>query len=101
MSFLEEMLGLLLANLSTMVFVLLASGLSILGSWYAAHYTWKAQRDDERRERVYAPLLDELEAIEKAVKSYDYFGTTEYNQISSAHLFYLVPIVLKTQIREL
>ena len=88
-------------NLSAVIFLVLGSMLGLFASWFTARYSRKAQKADERRERVYAPLFDELAIIKKALDEYAYPFVTEYERIASAHLLYLVPKNLRVMIREL
>ena len=102
MQVLDTIANWLLSKIEAIVFLILGFLLGLLTSWLTARYTRRAQKADERRERVYAPLIDELEANRKALENYDQnFSKKEYDQIAYAHLFYLIPTTLKMQIHEL
>jgi hypothetical protein len=98
---LENISNWLLSNSGPIIYLIIGSLLGLLASWFTARYSWKSQKADERRERVYAPLSDELDPIKKALENYDYFHSTEYDRLASAHLLYLVPSAFRMQIREL
>jgi hypothetical protein len=91
----------LVNNLGSVVFLILGFLLSLFASWFTVRYSRKAQKADERRERVYARLFDELPTIKKALEEYKAPYGEEYNKIASEHLLYLVPKNLRMRIREL
>ena len=99
--FVNELTKWLVDNASSFVFIVVSSLLTFFASWYTARYSWKAQKADERRQRVYAPLYDELSNLKMLLAPYGPFDTKEYNQISSAHLLYLVPKSLELRIHDL
>lgn len=98
---LEPLRGWIFYNLNSIALLLMGSLLTLFSSWFVARYTWKAQKDDERRKRIYAPLHDELSNVRDHLDQYGSFEAKEYEQIRSAHLLYLVPSPLEMKIREL
>ncbi len=88
----------LIQNLSGIVYVIIGSVLGLIASRVTARYSWRKQRDEQRRGSVYAPLFDELPIILQALREYSYPLTTEYDKIKSAHLMYLVPKDLRESI---
>jgi hypothetical protein len=64
----------------------------------------KVPRADERRERIYAPLYDELTEVRKALENYGRTGSTgwgTYQRIKSEHIRYLIPRELRGRIIKL
>jgi hypothetical protein len=76
-----------------------------IGSWLVNRSITKSnaarEKREKRKEKVYAPLFDELPKIRKAFEEYTYTNPIEYRKISSEHLFYLIPKSLSMKIHEL
>jgi hypothetical protein len=97
----DELSKWLIQNLSGIVYIIIGSVLGSVASWVTARYSWKKQRDEQRRGSVYAPLFDELPVIRHDLTEYNYPLTPEYDKIKSEHLLYLVPKDLRGRIIEL
>jgi hypothetical protein len=81
----------LVDSAGSIFFLIIGFLLTLLTAKFTADYSWKGQKADERRERVYAPLYDELSNIRTQLDPYGPFTHPEYDQIRSVHLLYLVP----------
>lgn len=65
---------------------------------------WRSERADERRERIYAPLYDELGKVEEALTNYNRTNTDiwgEYNRIKREHITWKIPRDLRKKISRL
>lgn len=100
-TWLDQLIAWVLNNLNSIGLLLIGTLLALFSSWFVARYTWKAQRDDERRMRVYAPLHDELSNIKTHLDGNEDIETKEYNQINSQHLLYLAHKNIEIKLHEL
>ncbi len=105
---LEEFLRWLIENyrdfILAMISVLVGSLLTLLGTWFVERGARKSARADERRERIYAPLYDELADVKKALQEYGRTGSAiwgTYQRIKSEHIRYLIPRELRDRITKL
>ena len=104
----EEFLKSLIENyrdfILAMISVLVGSLLTLLGTWFVERGARKSARADERRERIYAPLYDELSDVKKALQEYGRTGSAiwgTYQRIKSEHIRYLIPRELRDRITKL
>jgi hypothetical protein len=103
-SILEQLLQWVEQNAGNLTYLLIGSILTLLGSWFVESQRRRSERGDKRREKIYAPLYDELNRIEKALTNYDRTGTSvwsEYHRIKSEHILYMIPRKLKQKITRL
>jgi hypothetical protein len=80
--------------------------LGFVSSWAVSKRERKEARADQRRERIYGPLHDELDTIQVALlKTEDIFtpsgsvGST-YERVKAEHILYMIPRELRNKIIE-
>jgi hypothetical protein len=104
----EEFLRSLIENyrdfILAMISVSVGSLLTLFGTWFVERGARKSARADERRERIYAPLYDELTDVKKSLQEYGRTGSAiwgTYQRVKSEHIRYLIPRELRDRIIKL
>lgn len=87
--------------LQNLAFLVFGAILSLLVAWSVQRRERESTRNDQRRERIYAPLFDELSRVRISLQNWLPATTPEYDKIQSAHLLYMVPMNLREQLRTL
>jgi hypothetical protein len=92
--------------LPSILLIVIGAALSLVVTWWRDTRSRKLMRADERRERVYGPLYDELPIAEQKLADWrDMNGSTtewkEYGEVRDKHLLYLAPKELRAKIRRL
>ena len=92
-----------LSQLKDIVLVLVGGIIGFLSSWIVSRRERKWARADQRRERIYGPLQDELAIIGVALpNNEDTLQTSvEYWRIKSEHIRYMIPRKLRGKVVEL
>jgi len=80
MTWFEAVTEWILSNLNSIGLLVIGSFLTLFSSWFVARYTWKRQKDDEKRARVYAPLYDELSNLKHSLAKYGVLETKELRE---------------------
>jgi hypothetical protein len=93
----------LLNSIRDLVLLIIGGLFGFLSSWIASGRERKLARADERRERIYGPLLDELANIVALLPRNDSTMQqwSDYPRIKSAHIRYMIPRTLRTAIVEI
>lgn len=93
----------ILSQLKDVILVLIGALLGFLSSWIVSRRERKWGRADQRREKIYGPLQDELAIIGLALpKNEDTLkNCVEYPRIKSEHIRYLIPRKLRGKVVEL
>jgi hypothetical protein len=92
--------------LPSILLIVVGAALSLVVTWWRDTRSRKLMRADERRERVYGPLYDELPIAEQKLLEWrdTNGGATEwkeYREVRDRHLLYLAPKELRAKIRRL
>lgn len=93
----------ILNQFKDVILVLIGALLGFLSSWIVSKRERKWGRADQRREKIYGPLQDELAIIGLALpKNEDILkDCAEYQRIKSEHVRYLIPRKLRSKVIEL
>ena len=79
---------------------ILGGAFTLFGSWAQQRHSRKLAQADERRERIYAPLFDELDILDKSLEAFERTAgqTKEYERIKAEHILYMVPKKLRPDV---
>ena len=93
----------LLGTLSQIILVAVGGILGFLSSWVVSKRERKSARADQRREKIYGPLQDELPNINSALSNNAEVlqFISEYPRIKLEHIRYMIPKDLRKKVVEL
>jgi hypothetical protein len=86
------------------IFVLILGALlGYVSSWMITKGERKEARADQRRERIFGPLHDELDNLELMISKTEDVATinTVYDKVRAEHIRYMIPTKLRVQIIQL
>jgi len=91
------------STLLNIAILIIGGLLGFLSSWFVSKRERKDARADQRRERVYAPLHDELDMLEPMISHTEDLATsnTVYERVKAEHIRYMIPRELRDQIVQL
>ena len=92
--------------LPSILLIVIGAALGLVVAWWRDTRSRKLMRADERRERVYGPLYDELPIVEQKLADWRDTDASaiewkEYQEVREKHLLYLAPKELRAKIRRL
>ncbi len=98
-----DILSQLASSLRDILLLVIGGLLGFLSSWVVSKRERKGARADQRRERIYGPLQDELNSISTILPKNEGTQQTsaEYPRIKSEHIRYMIPKQLRDKIVQL